>query len=183
MADFNRYLNQIKSFDWRSLQRLTTPHAAGDLNAFLEKLPQNAGNTILIMAGIAWAAAGASGLYVTLQMKELVKLRADLQTAKAVKPTVPAIKDVPVDTKEIEDFVSKIEKIYEGVSIKANGSSILITAENTAAFGQFREAMGHVQNGGAGWRVGIERLCVGRECERQPLAASLSVNKVSVENP
>lgn len=183
MADFKRIVNSFKSFDWRSLQRLASPHAAGDLNAFLEKMPQNAGKTMLVMTAVAWAAAGATGLYVTLQLKELAKLKADLQMAKAVKPTVPVIKDVPVDGKEVEDFVSKIEKIYDGVSIKANGSAILITAENTMAFGQFREAIGHIQNGGNGWRIGIERLCVGRECERQPLAASLDISKVSVDSP
>jgi hypothetical protein len=96
---------------------------------------------------------------------------------------VPIIKDVPVNPKEVAEFVDKIKTIYTGLSIKENGASILVTAENTAAFGQFREAIGHIQNGGTGWRVSIDRLCVGRECERVPLAAALKINKVSVDKP
>ncbi len=183
MIDFNQLRASIKTFDWRSLQKYTSPQAAGDLNAFLEKLPQNAGHTMLIIAGIVWAVAGASGLYVTIQMKELSKIRAELQKAEAVKPIVPIIKDVQVPAKEVAEFIDKMGKIYAGLSIKANGSTILVTADNTSAFGQFREAIGHIQNGGSEWKVGIERLCVGRECDKQPLAASLKISKVSVEKP
>lgn len=184
MAQFKLdFLNSFKSFDWRALQKFASPQAAGDLNAFLEKLPQHTGKTMLIIAGVAWAAAGAVGLYTTIQMNKLTELRAGLQEAEALKPIVPIIKDIPVPAKEISDFVDKIGKVYNGVSIKANGSSILITADSTSAFGQFREAIGHVQNGGSGWGVSIERLCVGRECDKQPLAAALKISKVSVEKP
>jgi hypothetical protein len=50
-------LGALKSFDWRALQKYASPKAASDLNTFLEALPQNAGKTMLIIAGIAWAAA------------------------------------------------------------------------------------------------------------------------------
>jgi len=169
--------------DWRALKKLTNPQAAGDLNAFLEKLPQRAGKTMLIMAGAAWALAGLSGLYTTIQMKKLTEVRATLQEAKALQPIVPVIKDAPVDQKEIAEFVDKITKIYDGLSIKVNGSAIVISADSTASFGQFREAVGHVQNGGSGWRVAVDRLCVGRECEQHPLGVSLKISKVSVEVP
>ena len=178
-----KFLDPLKSFDWRSLKKLTSANAAGDLNAFLEKLPQNVGNTLLILAGIAWAVAGASGLYVTVQLKQITELRASLQEATALQPIVPVIKDIGVPDAEVSAFVDKIGQIYDGVSIQGNGSTILITAENTSAFGQFREAVGHIQNGGNGWRVNIERLCVGRECDKQPLAVSLKINKISVEKP
>jgi hypothetical protein len=178
-----KFLDSLKSFDWRSLQKLTNPKVAGDLNIFLEKLPQNVGHTLLILAGVAWAVAGASGLYVTVQLKQITELRASLQEAQALKPIVPVIKDVGVAPAEVTAFVDKMKQIYDGVSIQANGSTILITAENTSAFGQFREAVGHIQNGGNGWRVNIERLCVGRECDKQPLAVSLKINKISVEKP
>lgn len=138
---------------------------------------------MLIMAGIAWAVAGASGLYVTVQLKQITELRASLQEAEALQPIVPIIKDIAVPQEEIKAFVDKMGQIYDGVSIQENGSTILITAENTSAFGQFREAVGHIQNGGNGWRVNIERLCVGRECDKQPLAVSLKINKISVEKP
>ncbi len=173
----------LKSFDWRSLQKFAKPQASADLNAFLEKLPQNAGQTILIIGGIAWAVAGAIGLYTTMQLQQLTEMRNELKEAQSLQPIVPTIKDVAVDPKDITQFVDRMAKTYGMLSIKASGSTILITADNTASFGQFREAIAHVQNGGSGWRVSIDRLCVGRECDREPLAASLKINKVSVENP
>ncbi|MGB4057359.1 MAG: hypothetical protein WBK77_04680 [Alphaproteobacteria bacterium] len=179
MIDFK----SLKSFDWRSLKKYADPKVSEDVNAFLEKLPQHAGQSILVMAGIAWAASGAIGLYTTLQIQKMTELRTKLQEAEALQPIVPIVKDVPVDPKEVTAFVDKIKGIYGGLSIKANGPSILITATSTGGFSQFREAIGHIQNGGIGWRVNIERFCVGRECERVPLAAALKINKVSVDKP
>lgn len=186
--DFRQELNFLKSIDfksinWRALNKLASPQAAGDLNAFLEKLPQHSGQTILIIAGVAWAAAGAAGLYTTIQLQSLTELRAKLQEAEAVKPIVPTIKDAPLDPKEVSAFVDKMAGLYDQLSIRANGSTIIVTGATTGAFSQFREAIGHIQNGGSGWRVTMDRLCVGRECEKQPLAASLKINKVSVEKP
>jgi hypothetical protein len=176
-------LSALKSFDWRSLKKYANPQIFEDLNAFLEKMPQHAGQSMLVIAGIAWAAAGAIGLYTAVQMKSITELRAKFQEAEALKPIVPAIRDVQVDVKEVTTFVDKIKPIYTGLSIKANGASIVITAPSTGAFGQFREAIGHIQNGGSGWRVSIDRLCVGRECDKFPLAAALKINKVSVDKP
>ena len=138
---------------------------------------------MLIMAGIAWAAAGAMGIYTMIQLKELTTIRTNLASADALKPVIPVIKDVPLSPKDVSAFVDKLNGLYEGLSIKATGSTIVITATDTASFGQFREAIGHIQNGGSGWRVTIDRLCVGRECDKQPLAASLKINKVSVDKP
>lgn len=179
MIDFK----SLKSFDWRSLQKYANPQMSEDLNLFLEKLPHHVGQTMLVVAGVAWAAAGAIGLYTTVQMQKITELRLKLQEAEALKPIVPAIQDVAVNAKEVTEFVDKIKPIYGGLSIKANGAAILVTAENTSSFGQFREAMGHIQNGGSGWRVSIDRLCVGRECEKMPLAAAIKINKVSVNKP
>lgn len=179
MLDFK----SLKSFDWRSLKKYTSSQSADDLNAFLEKLPQNVGQTMLVITGVAWAAAGALGLYTTVQLQNLTELRAELEEAEALKPAVPVIQDVAVDTQAIKAFVDKMVETYNGIDIKASGSSIIITAKSTAQFGRFREAVGHVQNGGSGWRVNIDRLCVGRECGKEPLAASLKINKVSVQRP
>lgn len=170
----------IKAFDWRAMQKLASPNAAADLNAFLENLPQNAGKTMLVIAGTCWAVALTAGLYTTVQLQNLTELRVSLQEAEAVKPKVPQIKDVAADENEVKIFVEKIKDIYAGLSIRNSGAMIEITASSTAAFGQFREALGHVQNGGSGWRVSIQGLCVGRECERFPLSATLNINKVSV---
>lgn len=173
-----------KSFDWKKIEKYFSPKAAGDLNHFLEKLPYHAGQSMLIAAGIVWAMAAASGLYTAVQTQTLTELRAQLKETKALKPAVPRIKNVAIPKKEVEKFVENAQKSYRGIDIKANGSVIIISARSTANFAEFREAIGHVQNGGAGWRVSLEKLCVGRECDKQyRLAVSLKVNKVSVENP
>lgn len=171
----------LKSFDWKSLQKYFTAQSADDLNRFLEKMPQNVGQTVLIAAGIAWALAGASGLYTAIQTQQLTELRAELKATEALKPAVPEIKNIAIPKKEVEKFVESAKKSYRGIDIKANGSTIIITASSTLNFAEFREAIGHVQNGGAGWRVSLEKLCVGRECDKRfKLAASLKVNKVEV---
>src|SRR5690606_30070816 len=100
----------FKNFDWRSLKKYTDPKVSGDLNAFLEQLPQNAGQSILIAAGIAWAMAGALGLYTSIQARQLTEFRAELAKAEALKPIVPIIKDVPIDPKEVSAFVEKVSK-------------------------------------------------------------------------
>lgn len=173
----------LKNFDVRSLQKYVSPQAVEDLNKFLENLPVHTGNTILIIAGIAWAAAGALGLYTTVQIQEMTELRAELQEAEALEPVVPEISNVSVSSNEVQQLVDRMENIYGGLEIKASGSKVNIAANSTVVYGQFREAIGHVQSGGSGWRVRLENLCVGRECSQDPLRAVLSVNKVTVVPP
>lgn len=172
----------FKSFDMRSLQKYVSvsPQATEDLNEFLEKLPQNTSNTMLAIVAAVWAFAGMSGLFATVQMQNLTELRAELQNAQSLQPIVPGIKNVPVPRKEIAIFVEKTRATYPDLTIKDSGSSVLITAKSTIFFGQFREAIGHVQNGGSGWRVEMSDFCVGRECPREPLSVALKINKVSV---
>jgi len=166
------------------LKKLADPKAADDLNAFLEKLPHNAGQTVLIAAGIAWASAAALGLFTAVKMQELTELRATYRETEALKPQVPSITETPIARKDVETFVKQASKIYRGITITARGSTIVITAQNTSNFTEFREALGHVQNGGQGWRVSLEKMCVGRECHKShQLAATLKVNKVSVKEP
>ncbi len=174
----------LKSFDLAALKKLTDPKLAGDLNAFLEKVPEKAGHAVLIAAGIAWACAAASGLFTTIQVQKLTELRKTVSEAQALVPVVPKISDVPIDAEEVKAFVEKTAKTYDGLTIEANGSNVIITSSSTSNYGEFREAVGHVQNGGSGWRVTLQKLCVGRECDQSyQLAASLAINKVSVENP
>lgn len=174
----------FKNFDWRMLQKYMSPKATGDLNVFLEKLPQNAGQTVLIAAGIAWAMAGALGLYTSIQVRALTELRAEYKETAALTPVVPKINEIPIPTAEVNTFVEKVTESYKGLKIQASGSNIVITSSRTGNFAEFREAIGHIQNGGSGWRVSLDKLCVGRECSAdQKLAVSLKVNKVSVENP
>lgn len=172
----------FKSFDFKSIQKYFGPKATEDFNVFLENLPHNVGKTVLIAGAIVWGMAAASGLFTVIQTQKLTELRAELKETEALKPSVPKIKNVPIGKVEVENFVEKAKESYKGLVIRANGSTIIITAKTTRSFTEFREAIGHVQNGGNGWRVSLEKLCVGRECDKQfALAASLKVNKVSVE--
>lgn len=172
----------LKSFDMSMLKKLSDPKLAGDLNAYLEKIPERAGHTILIAAGIAWAIAAAAGLFTTMQVQQLTELRNAANEAKALVPVVPTISDNPVPEAEVKAFTEKSTKVYPNLKFDSNGSNIIITSNSTAHYAEFREAIGHVQNGGQGWRIGLQKLCVGRECDTQyQLAISLSVSKVSVD--
>jgi hypothetical protein len=171
----------VKSLDFGWIKKLTSPKASSDLNAFLEKLPQTAGQTILIAAGIAWASGAAIGLYTTVETKKLIELRTELKDTQTLKPVVPRIRDVPVSANQIKEFAGKMSSLYRGLDIKPQGPAVYITSKSTNNFGEFREAVGHLQNGGSGWRVSLDRLCVGRECDRDKLAALLKVNTVSVD--
>lgn len=168
-------------FDYRALNKYLNPKAADDLNAFLEKLPQNSNKTVLIVAGVIWACAAALGLFTTMKIQEFSRLSGENAEAQALLPRVPVLKDMPVDAAAIKTFVDELQKTYKGLEITGNATDIVIRAKATAQFGEFREAIGHVQNGGSGWRVNIDRLCVGKECQQYPLSASLKINKVSVE--
>jgi len=174
----------FKSINMATMKKYFGTHSSADLNSFLENLPQNAGKTVLIAAGIVWGIAAAAGLYTTMQAQSLTKFRAELKETQALKPSVPKIVNVAIPANEVQKFVEDAKKTYRGIDLKANKSTIVITASSTGNFSEFREAIGHVQNGGNGWRVTLEKLCVGRECDkRNKLMASLKVNKVSVENP
>lgn len=174
----------FKSINWNAvIKKLTGPQSTHDLNEFLENLPHTAGHTVLIAAGIAWASAAAIGLFTTVQIQGMTEMRASLKEAEALRPIVPTIRDVPVPPTDVKAFADDLIKIYPDLAVKANGSSIQIAAKTTANFGQFREAVSHVQNGGSGWRVSVDRLCVGRECPSDKLAVALKINRVSVDKP
>ncbi len=173
----------FKNIDLTVFKKLVDPKSTGDLNAFLENLPQNAGQTVLIAAGIAWAMAAALGLYTTIQVQALTEFRTELQELDALKPNVPTIKEVAVPPAEVKKFAEELSAIYRGLKINARGSTLFISAATTARFTEFREILGHVQVGGADWRLAVDKLCVGRECKQEKLGVALKVSKVSVENP
>lgn len=174
--------DQFKNIKWSTFQRYLTPGAMDDANAFLEKLPQNTSKTLLIVTGVIWSCAAALGLFTTVKMQEFAEKTMESEGQQALLPVVPTIRDVAIRGGEVPALVEEMKEIYKGLQIQGNASSITITANSTGVFGQFREAIGHVQNGGEGWRVSIDKLCVGKECGKYPLGAILKINKVSVEN-
>lgn len=171
----------FKNIDFKRIARLLNPRSFNNLDTFLESLPQNTNKTLLIITAVIWVCAGALGLFATVKMQEVSQLSVERREAKVLLPAVPRIQDKPVRAKEVMAFVDELQKTYKGLEIKGSSSNIIVTAKSTAMFGQFREAIGHIQNGGLGWRVNVDKLCVGKECSPNPLAASLKINKVSVE--
>lgn len=166
-----------------TLKRLMDPKAANDFNDFLERLPETVGKNALIAAGIAWAMAASIGLYAAVQAQTLTTMRAELKEVEALKPVVPVVRDASVNQNELQNLALELEKTYPDLQVKQQKGAIFISAKKTAVFGQFREAVGHVQNGGNGWRVSVDKLCVGRECDRDQLAALLKISKISVDKP
>lgn len=177
----------FKNFDANTFfKKITSPKASGDLNAFLENLPKKTGQTLLIMTGVAWAGVGLVAVYATMQLQAFTELRAELQETEAVNPAVPSIENRSVSREEVDTFVKQAEKIYKNIAFDAKGNTITISGNSTQLFGRFREAVGHVQNGGKGWRVTIKELCVGRECKeskKKPLDITLNINRIEIKEP
>lgn len=171
----------FKNINWHSLKRIADPKSFDDVNGFLEQLPQNTNKTMLIIAGIVWFAAAGLGLFTTVKIQEFGELSSKREETAALVPTVPQIKDKPVPAQEVASFVEELQETYKGLEIKGNSANIVIRAKSTAQFGEFREAVGHVQNGGTGWRVNVDKLCIGKECKQYPLAVALKINRISVD--
>ncbi len=171
------------SFDFRALKKYLNPGSSDDLNRFLEKLPQHAGQTALIAAGIAWAAAAALGLFAMMQTKQLTELRGQLQSTEALLPIVPVITMTPVSPEEIKPFLETTKVVDADLQINNQNNIITVQSKDTSQFPEFREALGHVVNGGTGWRVKVEAFCVGRECNLNPLNAVLKVEKFGINKP
>lgn len=173
----------FKKVNFAALSQYATPRAMGDLNNFIEKLPENAGKTILVAAGISWLMVAILGLFTTIQAQDLNNLRAQLQDAKALKPIVPTISEVPVPDTSIREYIKKIESVYKPLEVKPEGGGIAITGPQTAMFSIFREAATQIQNGGGGWKVAVTKMCVGRECPQKQLSIVLKINKINIDKP
>lgn len=181
-----------KSFDFRTLQKYTSTQAFNDLNDFIENLPINVGNTLLTIGGIAWLMAGVTIVYANIESTKLQEMQADLYKQQALIPAVPKLSTQPVAKNDVEKFVERLQAQFEGfgIEIELNRSgSVTIQGSEGRQYGAFREAIGHLQNGGNGWRVNVESLCVGRECRGTEsvgnsfLHGEFKITKIKVELP
>lgn len=170
--------------DQTAFKRYLSPHAYKDLDSFVEQMPMRAGKGILVAGVVAWVAAGLSIMYATMQANHIMTLRADILKAEALKPTVPVITKVPVGDDEVEAFTTKLGELYPQITVNGRGNSIEMRAGDTDKYGAFREAVGHAFNGGKGWRLDVDELCVGRECKNNlGLYGVFSVNRLRVDKP
>ena len=173
-------------FDYRKLQKYLSPQAFNDLNEFLESLPLRAGYGLLIAAGIAWLMAGAATFYAIIQAQQVAELRTELLKADALKPQVPKIVRKPVQEGDVRAFARKIDKVYDNVKVTSLNDVISLQGSSGIYYGAFREAVGHLFNGGnaargESWRIGVKSLCVGRECKPNFLNGQFQVYKLAVD--
>lgn len=170
--------------DTVALKRYFSPGAYKDLDVFLEQMPLRAGK-MLIVAGItAWLVAGCCVVYVVTQANHVMGLRADILKAETLKPTVPVITQAPVDTAEVDAFSKHLSELYPQITINGIGNRIEIRGTSTDKYGAFREAVGHSFNGGTGWRLNVEEMCVGRECKASTaLYGAFTVYRLRVDKP
>ena len=172
-----------KPFDFRTLNKYLSGQSLDDLNRFLDKVPQNAGKTALMAGGIAWAAVAALGLFSMLQTQKLTELRGQLEASESLKPIVPVVTMVPVSPDEVKTFAERAKILYPGLTVTASGNVLTIQSKDTSSYAQFREILGHVVSGGAGWKVGVNSICVGRECASNAIDAALRIEKININKP
>ena len=168
--------------DINSLNKYLSAESMGDLNKFIESMPLRAGYGVLIAAGIAWMLAGLGVVYATTVAKDVADIRAELIKTEALKPIVPKLIEVAVPNDEVKAFVDIVNPMYKDVQITANGNKISFVANSGRFFGAFREAINHAYNGGQGWRLSLESMCVGRECDKKGfLSGEFAVNRFKIE--
>jgi hypothetical protein len=171
------------TINFKGLNQYLSAKAADDFNRFLEKVPQNAGKTALMAGALAWAAAAALGLFSMLQTQKLTELRGQLEASENLQPVVPVLTMVPVPAEQVKAFADRAKTLYPGLTVDASGNVLTIRSPDTSAYAQFREILGHVVSGGAGWKVSVNSMCVGRECAQNAIDASLRIEKINIDKP
>jgi hypothetical protein len=169
-----------------TIKRLMSPNAYKNLDVFLEQMPLRAGYAGLIAGVACLLLACVSVMYVVVQAGKLMHLRADILKAEALKPTVPVIAKSPVADEDIAAFIKKMTEFYPQLRFTAPADgNIEIRAKTTDKYGAFREAVGHVFNGGKGWRIDIKSMCVGRECKNNNDAVygAFKIHRLRVDKP
>ncbi len=175
----------MSNFDFKQLNatinKYLSPQGMNDMNLFLEQMPMRAGYGVLIAGGVVWLIAGLAVVYATTVAKDVAGIRAELIKSEALKPVVPKLVKTPVPANQVTRFVERVNPLYKDVTINGSGGNIKVGASSGRYFGAFREAINHAYNGGQRWRLSLESLCVGRECEGGFLQGSFSVNTLKVQ--
>lgn len=177
-------MKNLGKIDWRAMQRYTNSQSVKDFDKFLDALPLNVGYNALIAAGIAWALAGASVLFTSMEIEKVSKLRAEILKVETLQPPIPVLKYTPVPKASLDKLVKKIEETYKGVSLIVGGDGIVtLSATDTDFWPQYLAAISTLKNGGKNWKVTMNTMCVGQECTGSKLATSLKIEAVRVDIP
>lgn len=164
-----------------TIKRYLSPYTYRDINTFAQQLPEKAGQTSLLAGGLLWTIAAFALIFATVEAEKTAKIRAEILNQNAMTPQVPDIVKTAVQPILLETYAAKMEKQYPDLSITSDQSVVHISADDTKHFGKWREATSHLYNGGDGWRLSIEHLCVGRECDDQELSVKFSVNTLKIQ--
>lgn len=176
----------MKTFDFKALNAKLTkymsPQAMMDMNKFLENMPVRAGYAVLIAGGFTWFLGGLALVYATTVAQNVADIRAELVKSEALKPVVAQLRQTPVAEADIRAFTKLVDPRYNDVSITApGGGKITVVSGDGRYFGAFREAINHAYNGGQRWRLSLDTMCVGRDCDGPFLSGTFNVNTLSVE--
>jgi hypothetical protein len=169
------------AFDLNSMKRLFSTRAMKDAEELVMEMPERAGQSILIAGGIAWLIAAAGFVYVTMDAQKLAELRSEVFKTESLRPVVPTIVRQPVDKAQIDGFLAQNNDRYNNVLMEYKNNRLAVRTSSSSAFWAWREAIGHVFNGGEGWRINVHSLCVGRECKGDFLNGQFEVNTLTVQ--
>jgi hypothetical protein len=176
-------------FDLKVIKHFLSINADGGARQFFRNIPQHAGQTALLAAALIWIFAALAGFYTSVKTQHMIDLRQQLEEVDALIPLVPSIKKAPVASVDLKNFIRRAKKSYQNINFRMDNATIIIAANSTRHFSEFREAIGYIQNGmrqnnGNAWHVSVDKLCVGRECdEDHKLMAALKVSNILLEKP
>ena len=177
-------LQALRDFNWRRLQHLTDAQTIKDMDQFLDMLPQRAGKNALLIASGMWCIA-AVGLFLVFHNAQSLKdIQKQLASAEGTHITVPEISYKPADMKIIKPIIDNLKKIYPSLIIDSqDGTAISIKASTTRDFSAWRSAISDIAFGSQAWKLGVKKLCAGRNCQGEPLQAVIIVQNVDIELP
>lgn len=173
--------NALASFDWRQLQKFMNPQAIKDIDKFLDRLPITVGYNAIIAAALVWLFAGVAFMFASGETEKATELRAELLAVEALKPPIPEVAYTLVSKAALEEMVDRVSEIgYPELTLKAEGDGTLKVTGPTTALAQFVNALGHIAFGDRGWRVELQSLCVGDECDSSGATANLKVSAARI---
>lgn len=169
------------SFNWRKLQKYLNPQAVKDFDKLLDNLPLTVGYNAIIAAALMWLLAGGAFFFASSETKKATELRAELLAVEALKPPVPEVVYTPVSKAALEEMAKRINELgYPELTLRAESDGSMKITGPTSALGAFRNAIGQVAFGDKGWRVELQSLCAGRECEGSGLSADLKISAARI---
>ena len=166
-----------------TIQKYTSPQAVKDFDAFLDAVPATVGYNALIAAGVVCFMGAASVWFAAQQMQHVSKLHTELTGLKGLKPPVPVLKYVPVNSAVLKPLIGKIQETFKGIKMESGEGVVRVTAQDTDFFPQFLAAISYLQRGGQNWKINTQKLCVGRDCKSEKLYAEFKVEMVQFGPP